>query len=180
MVNVSVEYYNDNEKELFQIYPNCSEINTLVYCQQTISKDELLAYMMFTEQKEHDGFRNYEELRERVSSRLGDINDYFDYVYCLNLDRKLQNFLNIKEKCDLIGLKINRFSAVDGNNIHESILKQYNGINKYAVGCLLSHYNIIKDAKKNGYKKVLILEDDILFCNNFHEKFNDFLSKASD
>ena len=79
MVNVSVEYYNNNEKELFQNYPNCSEINSLVNGQQPVLKDELLAYMMFTEQKVHDGFKTYEELKERVSSRLGDINDYFDF-----------------------------------------------------------------------------------------------------
>jgi hypothetical protein len=79
MINVSVEYYNNKEKELFQNYPNCSDISSLVNGQQTIPKDELLAYMIFTEQKDHDGFRSYEELKERVSSRLGDIDDYFDF-----------------------------------------------------------------------------------------------------
>ena len=30
-----------------------------------------------------------------------------------------------------------------------------------ALGCLLSHYNVIKECKKRGYQNVLILEDDL-------------------
>ncbi len=40
-----------------------------------------------------------------------------------------------------------------------------------ALGCLLSHYNIIKESKKRGYKNILILEDDTIF------KFNDEFTK---
>ena len=32
-----------------------------------------------------------------------------------------------------------------------------------ALGCLLSHYNVIKECKKRGYQNVLILEDDTKF-----------------
>lgn len=106
------------------------------------------------------------------------INDYFDHIYCLNLDRKPEKWNNIKKKCNDLSIDITRFSAVDGNNIPNSTLKKYDKINKYAVGCLLSHYNIIKDAQKNNYERVLILEDDVLFCNDFNKKFNEFISKV--
>ena len=40
-----------------------------------------------------------------------------------------------------------------------------------ALGCKLSHIEIIKNAKKL-YKQILILEDDFLLCENFIEKYN--------
>jgi GR25 family glycosyltransferase involved in LPS biosynthesis len=45
-----------------------------------------------------------------------------------------------------------------------------------ALGCKLSHIEIIKNAKKNSYKQILILEDDFLLCENFIEKYNKIYS----
>ena len=45
-----------------------------------------------------------------------------------------------------------------------------------ALGCKLSHIEIIKNAKKNSYKQILILEDDFLLCENFIEKYNKMYS----
>jgi len=44
-------------------------------------------------------------------------------------------------------------------------------VNKGQLGCLLSHLEILKDAKKNNYENILILEDDIIvskYYNNFN------------
>lgn len=45
-----------------------------------------------------------------------------------------------------------------------------------ALGCKLSHIEIIKNAKKNSYKQILILEDDFLLCENFIQKYNKIYS----
>lgn len=49
--------------------------------------------------------------------------------------------------------------------------------NIYQLGCLLAHNKIYLDAKKNDYKNILILEDDIYLDDNFLEKFNDIHSQ---
>ena len=38
-----------------------------------------------------------------------------------------------------------------------------------AMGCVLSHLKIFKDAIENKYKKILLLQDDIYFHNQFEE-----------
>jgi len=107
------------------------------------------------------------------------INDFFDQVYVLNLDREPDKYLKTKKQLDLFDIKHIRFSGVDGNSIEitnnwDNVKKNINfkpgsGLieNKFAYGCLLSHQKIIQHAKKHNYKKILILEDDVLIHQNF-------------
>ncbi len=78
-LKLSVNYYNKNEAELFEEYENYESINEMVGKDITISKDEFLSYMMFTEQAEEIGFRTYGDLKDRVQHRLGDIDEYLDF-----------------------------------------------------------------------------------------------------
>lgn len=57
------------------------------------------------------------------------------------------------------------------NNIMRTNHEQFNSWG--GLGCYLSHIGIWQDAKDNGYKKILILEDDITFSENFSEKLSD-------
>jgi len=111
--------------------------------------------------------------KKHFSTKEITINDYFDHVYCLNLDRRIEKWFFIKKKLDNLNIKAYRFSAIDGNNLHESIISKHPKLSKGAIGCMLSYYEIIKDAKKNGYKRILVFEDDAIF----HKKFNDIFSK---
>lgn len=104
-----------------------------------------------------------------------DINKYFDNIYVLNLDRRTDRYEKVKEKMDQLGINFERFSAIDGNNISDSEhdfskFVQGRGMieNKYALACLRSHIEIIKDAKKNGYKRILIFEDDVLISKDIN------------
>ena len=97
------------------------------------------------------------------------INEYFDNIYILNLDRRPDRYENIKSKLNILDIKFERFSAIDGNNIRcgeydfSKFKKGYGMLeNKYALACLRSHIEIIKDAKLKGYKRILIFEDDVL------------------
>jgi glycosyltransferase involved in cell wall biosynthesis len=100
----------------------------------------------------------------------GLINRTFDKVYCLNLNRRIDRWESMQEKLKSLGIKAKRFEAIDGDEIDAEILSKYS-INKYAVGCIFSHYEIIKDAKLKKYKNILIIEDDVLFSDNFLEEF---------
>jgi GR25 family glycosyltransferase involved in LPS biosynthesis len=55
------------------------------------------------------------------------------------------------------------------NNMDRTNHEQFNKLG--ALGCYLSHVSIWQDAKSNGYKNILIFEDDISFQNNFIEEF---------
>jgi len=45
------------------------------------------------------------------------------------------------------------------------------------VSLLLKHLWILKDIVKNQYKSVLVLEDDVVLCENFKEKLNLYMSQ---
>lgn len=112
-----------------------------------------------------------------------DINQYFDKIYCLNLDRRTDRWKKSSKEFSKFSIKAERWSATDGkklnkkeislleNNTDERILSDIGRIeNKFALACLLSHLEIIKDAKSNNYKKILIFEDDIIISNKFIEE----------
>ena len=75
-MKISLEFYNHAEEELFKNYPNQEILDNLTRTPLEISQDEFLAYMMFTEQKDVNGFQTYEDLKGKIERRLGDIEDY--------------------------------------------------------------------------------------------------------
>jgi hypothetical protein len=78
-LKLSVNYYNAEEKTLFQLYPNFATLSGMLDREFSISKAEFVSYMMFIDQADDDGWRTYPELRDRVQNRLGDIEDILDF-----------------------------------------------------------------------------------------------------
>lgn len=99
-----------------------------------------------------------------------DINSYFDRIFLLNLDRKPEKFFKMSEKLKSLNIKFERFSAIDGLYLNYDLPEFVQGKgmieNNFALGCLLSHLEIIKTSKNRGYKKILIFEDDIMMSKN--------------
>jgi len=93
------------------------------------------------------------------------VNTYFNKVYILNRDVDSDRLNNVKTRLENFDINFERFSAVDGNDLDETI------INKYAYGCYASHIKILKDALVNNYDKILILEDDVYFHKDFINGF---------
>lgn len=113
---------------------------------------------------------------ESMDVSLFDVNSYFDKIYCINLERRLDKWIKVKKEFDKYKLNVSRFSAIDGNDLRcevesagsvEEMSAQGLIENKNALGCLLSHLNVIQDAKLNGYKRILVFEDDVFLCKNF-------------
>jgi len=100
----------------------------------------------------------------------------WDKVYIINLKRREDRKIIMIEK--LAEEKIDNYEiieAYDGKDIE--IIKKFNLIKKYSkiinsghYACLLSHIKVIKKAKKNNYNNIMILEDDVIFNNNFLEE----------
>lgn len=114
------------------------------------------------------------------------INEYFDKIYCLNLEKRKDRWVKVSDQFNRFSINVERFNAIDGQLISDDEFNSVNpdgisgedasssGIieNKNAMACLLSHINIIKDAKKNGYKKILIFEDDVLLSSDFTSRIS--------
>jgi hypothetical protein len=96
-------------------------------------------------------------------------------IYLLNLDSRtdrLENMTKRLKKNNITNYK--RFSAINGklypyNQQWRSLKFFFESVGAYGV--LVSAYGIILDAIQNKYKKILILEDDAIFHENFTELF---------
>jgi hypothetical protein len=98
--------------------------------------------------------------------------DRFDKVYCINLDRRPDRLENFKKEVNKFNLgEFERFSAYDGKQLN--LTNEYN-LKPGEIGIIKSNLDIIKDAKKNNYKTILIIEDDCVFSDeiiNFDDYF---------
>lgn len=88
------------------------------------------------------------------------INDYFDKVVVINLDKRVDRLEKITEQLNDLGITFERFSAIDGT-----------GKNPILAG-KDSHVEVWK---QNLGKKVLILEDDAYFVEGFQERFDEII-----
>lgn len=98
-----------------------------------------------------------------------DYNNIFDEVFYINLEHRVDRKLEIESELDKIGLKYKRFNAIKNNN----------GV----IGCSKSHLELIKYARDNKLKNILIFEDDFQFIiskNKFWENINYFINKCVD
>lgn len=99
------------------------------------------------------------------------ISELFDEVYLLNLPQFEDKLKLSVEQLTSIG--IDNFKVFDGEIVNEG--KTFNDRHQ---GCTNSHFRIIKHAKEQGYKRILIFEDDIEFSADFNshfEKIKDFI-----
>jgi len=108
------------------------------------------------------------------------LNDWFTKIYCINLPNRTDRWERCKKKFDTIGLEVEKFEAINGNTcLFAAAEPPYPGWTKMSlggVGCTLSHLVLLKKAKREGYSNILVLEDDIGFCDNFSEKALEFLA----
>ena len=124
-------------------------------------------------------------IEENLIEETFDINIYFDKIYCVNLTDKKERWNKVNYFFNDFSINVERFDAINGESVIEEfelLSNKYNpekligeeaslvGLieNKNSLACLLSHLEIIKEAKLNNYKKILIFEDDVFFCKNFN------------
>lgn len=96
------------------------------------------------------------------------INEYFDHIYCVNLDRRTDKWDICVAEFAKHNLEVERFSASWGHDLprHATLMPG-------EVGCLKSHERILQDIISKGYNRVLVLEDDIEFIPNLQQKFSE-------
>jgi len=103
------------------------------------------------------------------------INEYFDKVICINLAKRYDRWEEMQEQFNKHKIKVSRFNAIDGNPMgwkSENFAGKETSFNG-AMGCIASHVNVYSLAKQNGWKNVLIIEDDCDFIDNLNEMFEE-------
>lgn len=85
------------------------------------------------------------------------INEVFDRVVVINLDRRPDRLEKIAKQLNGLGIDFERFSAVDNGEPIES--------------CKNSHRAVLSKARADGLGSILILEDDALFGEDFLSEF---------
>jgi glycosyl transferase family 25 len=95
---------------------------------------------------------------------LNNIND-ITHIYYINLDTRPDRKQHFENQMRLVSLSATRFKAI----------KHAVG----AIGCSMSHLELLKMAKANNFDHILIMEDDITFLNPavFRNSITQFLSK---
>lgn len=109
------------------------------------------------------------------------MDELFDKIFFINLDGRKDRLNEILLEFEKMGIKnFERYSAVkpsldflrENQNLFNNLTSWKRIELSYitaCTGCKLSHYNIIKIAKERGYKRILILEDDVLFTQSKEE-----------
>jgi len=92
------------------------------------------------------------------------LNEYFNKVYCINLDRRTDRWGECKEEFNKHNLNVYRVSAIDGSPLgltgNEALIK--------------TNIQILEDAKENNLSSVLILEDDVMFTSEL-DKIDEYM-----
>ena len=93
------------------------------------------------------------------------INAYFDQVYLINLDSRINRLEQADRELKNAKVDYLRVSGIVPTHIklayHRHFEKRGEKYTLGACGCKATHLKIIHNAKKKGYKRVLIIEDDI-------------------
>jgi glycosyl transferase, family 25 len=100
-----------------------------------------------------------------------ELTDLCPYRVCINLDRRPEKWKRMESRFAQLDLQpVERFSAVDGSKMQIPVTWPES---PGAYGCLQSHLSIVMKARAEGRESVLIIEDDVLFDDRFHEKFRE-------
>lgn len=129
-----------------------------------------------------------------AEEHLSGLNRYFDHIYVVNLPRRADRRLEMIQKLNRYNVRAEFFRAEDGTteeNIREFNEYYHRPIDPgqahemelrlkrkviYSPGAwatLKTYRNLLEDARSRGFKKILCLQDDAVFCHDFERLFAD-------
>jgi len=95
------------------------------------------------------------------------LNDVFDHIYLINLDTRLDRWMESKEEFAKYGIEAERFPASTPADVKANIY-----VKPGEAGLIHTHQRIFQDALANDYESILILEDDVEFDPNFENELH--------
>ena len=115
-----------------------------------------------------------------------------EHIYVVNLDRRPDRLARVLREMNAHGLKVSRVPAVDARSSHPArrLMEEFRNRDPTAhlssaphvsvqhveqwktrltagvFGYLLSQAAVLKDAARNGYRRILVLDDDVFFTSD--------------
>jgi hypothetical protein len=86
------------------------------------------------------------------------LNEKFEKIYCINLDRRNDRWERTSSLFNRFGVSVERVSGIEDVN-------PWNGLRMTVIGIMQNAINL-------GYERILILEDDVEWADNFVERFD--------
>jgi GR25 family glycosyltransferase involved in LPS biosynthesis len=114
--------------------------------------------------------------------------DSIKKIYYINLDKRTDrnnHFINECKKHNIDLSKVLRYQAIDGTtyNFSDNEINMFKHVDfkgksfeKKIMGNQLSHYYILKEMVDKRYDNILILQDDVIFRNNFIVHLNNIMN----
>jgi glycosyl transferase, family 25 len=104
-----------------------------------------------------------------MSHRRTQFREMFPHRVCINLNRRPERWERMQARFAKVDLgPVERFPAIDGGKL---VVPAGWPESAGAYGCLRSHLDVVRQARAQNRESVLIIEDDVLFADGFHEKF---------
>lgn len=111
-------------------------------------------------------------------------NNIIHKTYFINLDKSVDRRNNLEKNSHENNIKLTRFPAYYGKDLDKQKLYKDGIFDKFIfrtkdgmIGCTLSHLKLWEKISNGNDEIVLILEDDVLFADNFWDKFNKYYSQ---
>jgi glycosyl transferase family 25 len=105
-------------------------------------------------------------------------------IWMINLERSKDRLAFQEKQFKEHGLSFERFNAVDGRNELSNYVKDIKLSHRWhnelpgKKGCALSHIEILKKIVSENIPQVIVMEDDVILCENFREEFNNYFDYA--
>lgn len=178
---INIENYksvDDAIEYIIELDKNEKEYNKLLDS-SIVETDEQYEY--FNNTKILDSLSNLIEHKQLFSGydTFKHPNTIFDCIYCLNLEKRNDRWINVNERFKRENIHVKRIEGIDKESInideYNEILinktnKTISNIGSYAI--LKSFRKILYDFKNSDYEKILIFEDDVTFHKDFIYLFN--------
>ena len=111
--------------------------------------------------------------------------DFFDKIYCINLDHRTDRWESAQNEFDKLGIadRVKRISAVNREDVKAKYGDKVCNLNNPKLGQLAvteSSRKCIDDAVKRGAKNCLTFQDDVCFRNYDADFFREALNELPD
>ncbi len=122
-------------------------------------------------------FKNTERFETKIFSKMNIV----DHIYVINLEQSKNRLNKLNNMATKAGIAIERYPAILGKELDFNFLRKHGYLqNKKKIifngslGCYMSHCLLLeKIYKENKYENVLILEDDCIINENFHQQMKE-------
>lgn len=105
---------------------------------------------------------------------------YFDRIYIINLERRPDKLTKVLWQLERYQIKPTIIKAIDGYHpkyyYQRELHTKSQRITPGAYGYILSWRKVIEDAIQNQFKRILILDDDVILVKNFNQHFHHWSS----